>query len=121
MSKKNLENNKIEELIETQEESEEDDEVIFRLVVNAEIVSWAKTILYSHLKEIHTAIGEKRKGYAGELLSRIEKIAEKHGAFAMTAFSADSESDESFYFFRSMGYVLIPVEDSRPTFQRHKK
>lgn len=111
MSQKHIENSKNEEIIETQEESEEDDEVTFRFFVNGEIVSWAKTLLYSYLKEIHAAIGEKRKGYGRKLLSYIEEIAKTHGATAIKACYADSGSDEAPVFFRSMGYVLNPVEN----------
>jgi hypothetical protein len=59
MSKKNLEYSAKEEIFETQEESEDDDELTFKFFVNGEIVSWAKTLLYSYLKEIHTAVGGK--------------------------------------------------------------
>ncbi len=48
-----------EQIVETQEESEEDDEITFTLLVDGKIVSWAKTLLYSYLKEIHTARKEK--------------------------------------------------------------
>jgi hypothetical protein len=61
MNEKLLENSADEEILETQEESEEDDELIFRFFVNGEIVSWAKTLLYSYLKEIHTELEKKVK------------------------------------------------------------
>lgn len=110
MSEKNLEYSAKEEIIETQEESEDDDEITFKLFVNGEIVSWAKTLLYSCLKEIHTAVGEKRKGYGGKLLSHIEKTAAAHGATAMKACFAVSCSGEAMGFFRSVGYWLAPIE-----------
>ena len=101
MRVKYAENSSYENIIETQEESEEDDEVIFRFFVNGEIVSWAKTLFCSHLKEIRTAVGEKRKGYDGKLLSHMEKVAKEHGAIEMKACYVGSWSDEAAVFFRS--------------------
>jgi ribosomal protein S18 acetylase RimI-like enzyme len=116
MSEKHLENSKDEEIIETQEESEEDDEVTFRFFVNGNLVSWAKSLLYCYLEEIHTAIGEKRKGYGRKLLSHIEKIAKVHGASAMKTCYYDSCNDEAASFFRSMGYGLKQVENDTSRF-----
>ncbi|MGA2683348.1 MAG: GNAT family N-acetyltransferase [Candidatus Bathyarchaeia archaeon] len=115
MSEKHLENFANERILETQEESEEDDEVTFRFFVNGKIVSWAKTQLYSYLEEIHTAIGEKRKGYGRKLLSHIEKNAKAHGATTMKA-CCDPYSEEAAGFFRSMGYRLKPIEKDAPRF-----
>ena len=98
-----------EKIVETQEESEEDDEITFTLFVDGKIVSWAKTLLYSYLEEIHTARTEKRKGYGRKLLSHIEKIAKAHGATAMKLSYYDSCSVEAASFFRSMGYQLKPI------------
>jgi GNAT superfamily N-acetyltransferase len=116
MSKRYLENSTNEKILETQEESEEDDEMIIRFFVDGEIVSWAKTLLYSYLKEIHTAIGEKHKGYGRKLLSHIEKNAKAHGATTMKAYYDDSCKEEAAVFFRSMGYGLKPVENDVPRF-----
>ena len=116
MSKKQLENFANEKILETQEESEEDDEVTFRFFVNGKIVSWAKTQLYSYLEEIHTAIGEKHKGYGRKLLSHIEKNAKAHGATTMKAYYYDSCSEEAAGFFRSMGYGLKPIENDASRF-----
>ncbi len=116
MSNKNGEFSTKEEIFETQEESEDDDEVTFRLFVNGEIVSWAKTLLYSYLKEIHTAALEKRKGYGGKLLSHIEKTAVECGATALNACFAVSYSGEAVGFFRSRGYWLKPIDDEEPRF-----
>src|SRR5271157_4089070 len=99
MSEKHLENFANERILETQEESEEDDEVTLRFFVNGKIVSWAKTQLYSYLEEIHTAIEEKRKGYGRKLLSHIEKNAKAHGATMMKAY-CDPCSEEAAGFFR---------------------
>jgi GNAT superfamily N-acetyltransferase len=118
MSKKHLEKFANENILETQEESEEDDELIFRFFVNGEIVSWAKTQLYSNLEEIHTAIGEKHKGYGTKLLSHIEKNAKAHGATAMKIYYNDSCSDEAAGFFRSMGYGLQPLKTIKDDSQR---
>jgi hypothetical protein len=63
MNEKHPENPAIEKIAETQEESEQDDEIILRVFADGEIMSWTKTLLYSFLEEIHTARGEKRKGY----------------------------------------------------------
>lgn len=89
--------------------------------VNGEIVSWAKTILYSYLEEIHTAIGEKRKGYGRKMLSQLEKIAKVHGATTMKICYYDSCSDEALGFFRSMGYGLKPIENGAPRFSEATK
>jgi ribosomal protein S18 acetylase RimI-like enzyme len=121
MSKENLEYSANEAIVETQEESEDDDEVTFRFFVNGEIVSWAKTLLYSYLKEIHSAVGEKRKGYGGKLLSHIEKAAMEHGATAMKACFVVSCSSEAVGFFRSMGYGLKPIEKDAPRFLEFTK
>jgi GNAT superfamily N-acetyltransferase len=106
MSEKQLECTANERIIETQEESEEDDEITFTLLVDGKIVSWAKTLLYSYLKEIHTARKEKRKGYGRKLLSHIEKIAKAHGSTTMKTAYYDSYGDEAAGFFRSMDYGL---------------
>ena len=62
MNEKHPENVAIEKIVETQEESEEDDEITLRLFADGEIVAWAKTLLYSFLKEIHTAREKSVKG-----------------------------------------------------------
>jgi GNAT superfamily N-acetyltransferase len=111
MSEKHPENTAIEKIVETQEESEQDDEMIFKLFVNEEIVSWAKTLLYSFLEEIHTAHVEKRKGYGRKLLAHIEKNAKAHGATTMKTGDIDPCNDEAVGFFRSMGYGLRSIEN----------
>ncbi len=116
MSEKHIENSTNEKILETQEESEEDDELIFTFFFKDEIVSWAKTQLYSYLKEIHTAIGKKRKGYGRKLLFHIEKTAKEHGATTMKARYDECCSDEAAGFFRDMRYVLKPVESDSPGF-----
>ena len=111
MSETQIGNSTNEEILETQEESEEDDEITLRLFVDGEIVSWAKTLLYSFLKEIHTAHGEKRKGYGRKLLAYIEKNANEHGATTMKTSEIDSSNDGAIGFFRSMGYGLRSIEN----------
>jgi len=111
MSKTQLDNSPIEEILETQEESEEDDEIIFKLFVNEKLVSWAKTLLYSLLKEIHTAHVEKRKGYGRKLLTHIEKNAKAHGVAIMKTTEIEPCSHEAIRFFVSMCYELKPIED----------
>ena len=116
MNEKHPENPIIEKIVETQEESEQDDEITLRLFVNGEIVSWAKTLLYSFLKEIHTAHGEKRKGYGRKLLAYMEKNAKAHGATTMKTSGIDPCNDEAIVFFRSMGYRLRPNENDATGF-----
>jgi hypothetical protein len=109
MNEKHPENTTIEKIVEMQEESEEDDEMIFKLFVNEKLVSWAKTLLYSFLEEIHTARVEKRKGHGRKLLAYIEKNANAHGAATMKTSEIDPCSDEAISFFISMGYELEPI------------
>jgi len=109
MTEKHPENTTIEKIVETQEESEEDDEINFKLFANEKLVSWAKTLLYSVLEEIHTANMEKRKGYGRKLLAQIEKNAKAHGATTMKTSEIDPCSDEGISFFISMGYELKPI------------
>jgi GNAT superfamily N-acetyltransferase len=116
MNEKHPENVVIEEIFETQEESEQDDEIILRLFADGEIVSWAKTLLYSFLEEIHAAREEKRKGYGRKLLGYIEKNAKAHGATAMKTIGIDPCNDEAIVFFRSMGYRLRPIENNAAGF-----
>jgi GNAT superfamily N-acetyltransferase len=72
-------------------------------------VSWAKTLLYSYLEEIHTVHAEKRKGYGRKLLAHIEKNAKAHGATAMKTSDIEPCSDQAISFFISMGYELKPI------------
>jgi len=108
MSKKYPEKTAIEKIVETQEESEEDDEITLRLFADGEIVSWAKTLLYSFLEEIHTATAERRKGYGRKLLAYLEKNAKGHGATVMKTSDIDPCSDEALGFFMRMDYELKP-------------
>jgi GNAT superfamily N-acetyltransferase len=110
MSDKHPENAAI-EVVETEEESEQDDEITLRLFANGEIMSWAKTLLYSFLEEIHTAHWEKRKGYGEKLLAHIEKNAKAHGATTMKTSDIDPCNHEAVGFFRNMGYELRHIEN----------
>jgi len=116
VSQKHLESSTVEEILETQEESEEDEELIFALLVNKRLVSWAKTSLYSFLKEIHTAHAEKHKGYGRKLIAHIEKTAKAHGAIIMKTGGVNSGNCEAVGFFRSMGYGLRPIENDASGF-----
>jgi len=116
MNEKHPENAAIEKIVETQEESEQDDEITLRLYADGEIVSWAKTLLYSFLEEIHTARGEKRKGYGRKLLVYIEKNAKALGATVMKTIGIDPYNDEAIVFFRSMGYRLRSIENDATGF-----
>lgn len=97
-------------IIETQEESEKDDETLFKLVVDGKTVSWAKCILYSDLEDIHTACLEKRKGYGRELLTFIEKNAQAHCATLMRTSDFAACNDEANAFFKYMFYEIAPSE-----------
>ena len=112
MSETQIDNSTNEEILETQEESEEDDEIVVKLFANEKLVSWAKTLLYSYLKEIHTAHAEKRKGYGRKLLTHIEKNAEAHGVGIIKTSEIDPCSHEAISFFVSMGFQLKPIENN---------
>jgi GNAT superfamily N-acetyltransferase len=116
MNEKHPENAAIEEIVETQEESEQDDEITLWLFADGEIVSWAKTLLYSFLEEIHTAREEKRKGYGRKLLAYIEKNAKANGATTMKTSGIDQCNDEAIVFFRSMNHGLRPIENNATGF-----
>jgi hypothetical protein len=109
MSEKQQKNAMIEKIIETQEESEEDDEITFTLFVNGKIVSWAKTLLHSYLKEIHTARMEKRKGFGRKLLVYLEKNAEAHGATTFKTSGIDPCWYEAINFLKSLCFELKPI------------
>jgi GNAT superfamily N-acetyltransferase len=121
MIEKRIGNSTIEVILETQEESDEDDEMIFKLFVNERLVSWAKTLLYSFLKDIHTANVEKRKGYGRKLLAHIEKNAKAHGATTMKTSEIDSSNYGAIGFFRSMGYGLRSIEHYGTCFLKEQK
>lgn len=107
--RKKIKNVANEKIVETQEESEEDDEITFALFVDGKIVSWAKTLLYSYLEEIHTARKEKRKGFGRKLLAYMEKNAKVYGATTMKTSDIDPCGDEAISFFISMGYEVKPI------------
>ena len=109
MDETQLENGEYERIIETQEESEEDDEIIFTLFVDGKIVSWAKTLLYSYLEEIHTARTEKHEGFGRKLLVYMEENAKAHGATTMKTSGIDPCIDEAISFFIRMGYEVKPI------------
>jgi GNAT superfamily N-acetyltransferase len=110
MNEKHPENAAIEKIMDMQEESEEDDEMVFKLFVNEKLVAWAKTLLYSFLEDIHTANVEKRKGFGRKLLVYIEKNAKAHGATTMKTSEIHSSNDGAIGFLRSMGYRLRSIE-----------
>jgi hypothetical protein len=95
-------------IVETQQESEVDDEILFTLFVNGKIVSWAKTILYSTLEDIHTACLEKRKGYGRLLLAFIEKTAQSRCATSIRTIDFDACNDEATNFFKDRCYEINP-------------
>lgn len=94
-----------EEIIVTQEESERDDEIVYKLLIDGQITSWAKTTLYSTLDDIHTACQEKRKGHGSKLLAYIEKHAKTHCSSSMVI-NFKYYKSEAINFFISMGYEI---------------
>jgi hypothetical protein len=105
-----------ERIVETQEESEEDDEIIFTLLVDGKIMSWAKTLLYNSIEEIHTVCKERCKGFGRKLLAYLEKNAKIFGANAMKASDIDRCDDEAIGFFVNMGYEVKPTVDDATWF-----
>jgi hypothetical protein len=95
-------------IIETQEESEKDDEIIFKLLINGQTMSWAKTTLFSNLDDIHTANVEKRKGYGGMLLNYIEENAKSHSATSIDTNDFNTLNREATSFLRTMFYEIKP-------------
>ena len=95
-----------ERIIETQEESEKDDEIIYKLLIDEKMVSWAKTALYSYIEEFHTACLEKRKGYGRKLLAFMEKNAKAHGATSMVTCNFDPCNYAAISFFEKMSYTI---------------
>lgn len=112
MNGNHLNNSTNVEILETQEESEEDDEIVLKLFANEKLVSWAKTLLYSYLKEIHSAHLEKRKGFGRKLITHIEKNAVAHGVSILKTSEIDPCSHEAIGFFESVGYQLKPIENN---------
>lgn len=94
------------EIIETQQESEIDDETVFTLFVDGKVMSWAKTTLYSNLEDIRTARLEKRRGYAGLLLTFIEKNARSHCVASMSTSDFNACNVEATGFFKDMFYTV---------------
>jgi hypothetical protein len=95
-----------ETILETQEESENDDEIVFKLLIDGKVVSWAKTTLYSHIDDIHTACLEKGKGHGQKLLKFIEKNAKAHSATSMSTCQFDPSKGAVIFFFKKMGYTI---------------
>jgi GNAT superfamily N-acetyltransferase len=105
-----LENIAKEEIIVTQEESERDDEIVYKLLIDGQITSWAKTTLYSTLDDIRTACQEKRKGRGSKLLAYIEKNAKTHCSTLMIIDNLEYNNSEAINFFKKMGYEIDPDE-----------
>jgi hypothetical protein len=96
------------EIVETQQESEVDDETVFTLFVDGVVMSWAKTTLYGNLEDIHTACLKKRRGYGRLLLSFIEKNARRHSVASMSTSDFNLCNAEATGFFKDMFYVINP-------------
>jgi hypothetical protein len=119
VTEKHLENSTVEEIFETQEESEEDDEIVFKFFANEKLVSWAKTLLYSFLKDIHTANVEKRKGHGRKLLVHIEKNAKAHGATTIKTGEIDSINDEAVTGFDQLNITQHAFLKEQKNFRKH--
>lgn len=91
-------------------EEVENSERVFKLIVNGEVVSSARTLHYSFLLNIRTKEEEKRKGYGKKLLRYIEELAKENGAKEMKTDDIDSCSSEAVCFFKSMRYRLEPIK-----------
>lgn len=91
-------------------EEPENDERVYKLIVNGKTVCCARTLPYSMLLKIETKKEEKRKGYGKKLLGYIEELARKNDAKEMKTDDIDSCSSEAVCFFRSMGYRLEPIK-----------
>ena len=94
-------------IIETQEESEKDDEITYTLFVDGKTVSWAKSILYSTLDDIHTTNQKKRNDYGRELLAFMEKNAKNHCSTSMRTNDFDLCNQEAINFSRICIIKLI--------------
>jgi GNAT superfamily N-acetyltransferase len=103
-----LENIANEEMIVTQEESEKDDEIVYKHIIDGQTVSWAKTTLFNTLNEIHTACKEKRKGHGSKLLTFIEKNAKTHCSTLMIIVNLEYNKSDAINFFKKMGYEIDP-------------
>ena len=55
-------------------EEQEDDEHIFKLIIDGKVMCVARTLPYEFLLKINTTIGEEGKGYGTKLLTHIEKV-----------------------------------------------
>lgn len=109
------------EIVESQQESEVDDELLFTLFVDGKTVSWAKTVLYGNLSSIHTAFWEKRKGYGRLLLTSIENNARKHCTISMRTSDFNACNAEATNFFKNMLYEVNPSGSGLNAFVRATK
>jgi hypothetical protein len=104
-----MEKNPKVEIIETQQESEIDDETVFTLFIDGKVMSWAKTTLYSNLEDIRTARLEKRRGYGRLLLTSIEENARCHRLASMNTSDFNVCNVEATGFFKDMFYTISSV------------
>jgi len=88
---------------------QEDDELVYKLIVNNKMVCGAKTESYNLLLNIKTTEGEEGKGYAKKLLTYIEKVAREHNAKTMKTDDIDPCNYRAVSLFKSMGYAFTPI------------
>lgn len=84
-------------------EEVENDEHVYKLVVDKEVVCSARTIPYSLLLDIHTKEEKRGRGYGKKLLKHIEELAKKNGATTMKTNDIDSCDYKTVCFFKNMG------------------
>lgn len=99
----------------------EDDEIVFELFVNGELVSSVRILQYSFLGTIWTIAKERRKGYGKTLLLHIEKIAKKHNVTSIETTNIDPYDKGAISFFRDMHYTLEVIENDRNGFLKGRK
>jgi hypothetical protein len=70
-------------------EEQEDDEHIFKLIIDGKVMCIARTLPYEFLLKINTPIGEEGKGYGTKLLTHIEKVVKDHNIKIMKTSDID--------------------------------
>lgn len=95
---------------------QEDDEFVYKLIVNDKMVCGARTESHSLLLSIKTTKGEEGRGYAKKLLTYLEKVAKEHGATEMKTDDIDPCNYVAICLFKSMGYIFTPIKGDEQKF-----
>lgn len=98
----------------------EDNERIFELLVDEEVVCTAKTLSYGVLETIDCILTARRKGHATELLKHIENKARKNGVRTIVTSDIDSRNIAAVSFFRKMGYKLEQLKNDEEFLEGRK-